>query len=476
MLTWDATEIAARIAAREVKAVEVLDAVLDRIQETQPRLNSFTVVLGDEARAQALAADEAVARGAPLGPLHGVPVSIKDVIWVADVPATQGSRAFDGYRPQADAVPVARLRQAGAVIVGKTNNPEMCLGGYCANDVFGVSRNPWDPDRTPGGSSGGAAASVAAGAGALALGTDGGGSIRTPASYCGVVGCKPTFGVVPDAPGFRGWRTLSVVGPIARTVRDASLALGVIAGPHPADPATLGVSRPTGSRAGGRPVGELRIAASVDLGFAPVAPDVRAAFAGAVEALRGEGLRLDEAWPQTGDPAELWTRVASAEGSAAYAALLDRRHLLEERTAAIIDARSASPAAEYLDALEERREFASTWAEFFSRYDILITPTMQDTAFPAEDVMPATIDGNTVDPDLEDWCQFLLPLNLTGQPAVTIPCGTDRHGLPIGLQIIGRHGDEATVLAVAEAYEQIAGWSGLPDTIARSTTRSPAPR
>jgi len=215
--------------------VDVVTEALTRIHELQPALNAFTVVLDDSALASARDADESVRQGGPLPALLGVPVSVKDHIWMTDTPATNGSLLLRDFVPTEDAVPVARLRAAGAVVVGKTNNPEFCYRGFTDNLVFGLTRNPWDLERTPGGSSGGAGASVAAGMTAVALGTDGGGSVRIPASFCGVVGHKPTFGLVPKEPGFKGWKTLSVDGPLARSVRDAALMLSVIAGPAAAD-------------------------------------------------------------------------------------------------------------------------------------------------------------------------------------------------------------------------------------------------
>ena len=294
----DAWQTAQDIRAGRVTSVEVVTRSLARIHELQPALNAFTVVLDDSALASARDADEAVRRGGPLPALHGVPVSVKDHIWMADAPATNGSLILRDFVPPADAVPVARLRAAGAVIVGKTNNPEFCYRGFTDNLLFGLTRNPWDLQRTPGGSSGGAGSSVAAGMTAIALGTDGGGSIRIPASFCGVVGHKPTFGLVPKEPGFRGWKTLSVDGPLARSVCDAALMLSVIAGPAAADDMSY-PGPPPGTYldavAHPRDMHGLRVAWSEDLGMLPVDPDVRAVFAEAVQVLAELGCELAEA-------------------------------------------------------------------------------------------------------------------------------------------------------------------------------------
>ena len=243
-MTADAWARAGDVRAGRVSPVELVEESLAAIARLDPEIGAFTVVLADEARATARAVDARVADGEPVGPLAGVPVAIKDHIWMRGAPATNGSHAFAGFVPDEDCACVARLRAAGAVFVGKTNNPEFCYRGITDNDVFGLTRNPWALEHTPGGSSGGSGAAVAAGMVPLAVGTDGGGSIRIPASFCGIAGLKPTFGLVPKEPGFRDWRTLSVDGPLARTVRDLALMLSVMAGPSP--PTTRPVAVPPG--------------------------------------------------------------------------------------------------------------------------------------------------------------------------------------------------------------------------------------
>src|SRR3954451_1656062 len=273
-------------------------AALAAIDAWEPEVNAFTEVFGDEALARAA---EAQAGGA----LAGVPVAVKDTIWMAGKHATRGSRAFREFVPDEHAVAVSRLLAAGAVVVGKTTNPELCFRGVTESALSGVTRNPFDRSRTTGGSSGVSAAAVSYSAVPVALGTDGGGSIRIPASFCGVVGHKPTFGLVPVTPGFRGWETLSVVGPLGRTVDDVRKALGVIAGHHPSDPSSL----PDGAEVLHRPAPAprtLRIAASVDLGHVPVEPDVRAAFAAALGTWRDAGWQIEYACPEPMLSAPLW--------------------------------------------------------------------------------------------------------------------------------------------------------------------------
>jgi Asp-tRNA(Asn)/Glu-tRNA(Gln) amidotransferase A subunit family amidase len=436
-----------------VTAVERVEAALDAIARLDGDVGAFTVVLADEARATARAVD----RGEIGGPLGGVPVAIKDHVWMRGAPATNGSLAFADFVPEVDCVCVARLRAAGAVLVGKTNNPEFCYRGITDNAVFGLTRNPWALDRTPGGSSGGSAAAVAAGMVPMALGTDGGGSIRIPASFCGIAGHKPTFGLVPKMPGFRGWPTLSVDGPMARSVGEVASMLSAMAGPSPADdltwPVDVGDLVTAAARAGVPPG---RVAVSADLGFAPVEPDVRAVFARAVDALAGAGWRLEAADPPGGDPTPLWNAIACAEGFASEGPLLaEWEHRMTEGTAEIVRAGERVTAAEYLDAQHERAAYTRAWGEFFDRYDLLLTPAMQMTALPVGILSPETIDGRPVDPFFDDWVTFCLPANLTGRPAASVPVGLGDDGLPVGLQIMGRRWADAAVLEAAAAVEAL---------------------
>ena len=442
--------------------VERVEAALEAIERLDPLLNAFTVVLAEEARATARKVERALAAGeTPPGPLAGVPIAIKDHVWMRGAPATNGSLALADFVPDEDCACVARLRAAGAVILGKTNNPEFCYRGTTDNAVFGPTRNPWDPERTPGGSSGGSAAAVAAGMVPLALGTDGGGSIRIPASFCGIAGHKPTFGLVPKEPGFKGWKTLSVDGPLARTVRDIAAMLSVMAGPSPADDMTWPV--PVGDLVGAVERAEVsghRVAVSVDLGFAPVEGDVRAAFDRAVGALSDAGWAVEEAAPPPTYPTEMWNTIAVAEGYASEGPLLaEWESRMTEGTAELVRAGERVTAGAYVDAQHERARYTRAWAEFFVAYDLLLTPAMQLTAFPLGVLVPSEIDGQPVDPFFDDWCTFCYPANLTGQPAACVPIGVDPAGLPIGLQIMGRRWEDATVLAAAAAVERVLPWA-----------------
>jgi len=457
----DAFASAAAVRAGEVSPVELVRASLEAIARGDPALNAFTVVLAEEAWAQAREAEAAVQRGEQ-APLLGVPITIKDHIWMRGVLATNGSLAYRDFVPDVDCEAVARLRAAGAIIVGKTNNPEFCYRGTTDNLVFGATRNPWNLERTPGGSSGGAGASVAAGMAPIALGTDGGGSVRIPAAFCGVVGHKPTFGLVPKEPGFKGWKTLSVDGPITRTVRDAALALSVLAGPASADDMTYPVPAQDYIAAATEEgdVSSLRIAYSVDMGFAPVDPDIRAAFARALETLAGLGCELVEAHPSTPNPMAMWNLLATCEGYASEGPLLEEwESQMSEGTADIIRAGRDLAGWEYVDALHERGKYTRVWSEFFTDHDLLVSPCMQLTAFDVDILAPTSIDGITLDPFFDDWCSLVLPANLTGQPAISIPMGFGDDGLPAGLMVMGRRFDDATVLTLAAAYERAAPWA-----------------
>jgi Asp-tRNA(Asn)/Glu-tRNA(Gln) amidotransferase A subunit family amidase len=442
---------------------------LARIHELQPVVNAFTVVLDEAALASARDADAAVRRGASLPPLHGVPVSVKDHIWMTGALATNGSLVLRDFVPPEDAVPVARLRAAGAVIVGKTNNPEFCYRGFTDNLLFGLTRNPWDLERTPGGSSGGAGASVAAGMTAVALGTDGGGSVRIPASFCGVVGHKPTFGLVPKEPGFKGWKTLSVDGPLATSVRDAALMLSVTAGPAAADdmtwpgpPAEDYLDAVTGSH----DLHGMKVAWSADLGMLPVDADVRAVFAAALPVLAELGCELVEAAPATPNPAELWNTIALAEGFSSEGPFLaSSREVMSPGIAEIVEAGRDITGGQYVDALHERGRYTRVWAEFFEQFDVLVTPALQVTAFPVELLTPAEIEGQAVDPFFDDWCSICLPANLTGMPATVVPAGFGAGGRPVGLQVMGPRWADALTLRVAGAFERATPWGALRPAI-----------
>jgi Asp-tRNA(Asn)/Glu-tRNA(Gln) amidotransferase A subunit family amidase len=457
MTRADAYTIAADIRTGAISAVEAVTAALERCGLLDGEINAFTVMLPDQALTSARQVDAARAHGEPLGPLAGVPISIKDHIWLRGAPATNGSLAYADFVPNESCTCVSRLIDAGAIVVGKTNNPEFCYRGITDNAVYGLTRNPRDLTRTPGGSSGGAGASVAAGMAPLALGTDGGGSIRIPAAFCGVYGLKPTYGRVPKLPGFRGWPTLSVNGPLATSVRDLALALSVMAGPAPTDPLSS-PAPPADLLAAALTAGDLRglrVAVSHDLGFAPTNPDVRSAFNSAVRRFAELGCQTTETYPALGDPGSLWDTIALAEGYSSEGPLLARwAGQMTPGTADLIRAGAAITAGQYVDAQHERTRYFRGWAEFLQRYDLILMPAMPVTAFEVGRLSPPSIDGHPVPESFDGWCALALPANLTGCPAVSVPIGTGDDGLPIGMQIMGSRWRDDLVLRAAAAWER----------------------
>lgn len=450
--------------------VDVIEDVICALEGVDALCNVVVTPIYEQARRDAAAAARAWASGGAVGALCGVPVTVKDLIYVAGVPALGGAPVNEHFVPDADAAVVTALREAGAIITCKTST---CESGYkltADSPVSGITRNPWRTDRTSGGSSGGAAAGVAAGCGPLAIGTDGVGSIRVPSSFCGVFGIKPTFGLVPRAPGFSppSWASLAHTGPIARTVADATLLLETIAGPDLRDAASLPVERRHFDRHAAGIEG-LRIAASADLGYAPLDPDVRQAFHAAVEVLGALGAEIRQDHPML-DPHTLDRTLKPIAFTEQAAAVADKTAEDLSRSdgeyRAVVAQGRAYAGVDYIQATYRRAALRASFLKLFERVDVLVTPTVAVTAFPAGELGVDHIDGVAVDPHL-GWSPFTWPINLSGLPAATIPCGFDRQGLPIGLQIIAPWLAEATILRVAAAFERIRPWTDhWPETFA----------
>lgn len=459
-LCWmSATELAAAIRGRRLSPVEVTEAVLARIDAVNPRVNAYCTLAAESARAEARVAEAAVMRGEPLGPLHGVPVSFKDLTSTAGIRTTFGSKIFEHHVPTEDALVVERTRKAGAIVIGKTNTPEFGCKGVTDNLIFGHTRNPWRLDRVAGGSSGGAAATVAAGLGPLAEGSDLAGSIRIPASVCGVVGLKPSLGRVPRAPVLNGWTGLSHVGPLARTVRDAALALSVWAGPDERDPQSLPATGEDFARAADGGIRGLRIGWSPDLGYAAVDPEIRRITAAAAKMFATLGGAVEEAHPGFEDPMPLFIDLTAPYRAAAIAPHLPRwKDQMDPFLHARVSHGEKMSAVDWERATHRRTAFWQLVRQFFERHDLLLTPTTSVAAFPIGLAHPAEIEGRRIDNQLQ-WFPFTFPFSISGQPAVTVPCGFTAEGLPVGLQIVGRRFAEATVLRAAAAFEAAQPWA-----------------
>jgi Asp-tRNA(Asn)/Glu-tRNA(Gln) amidotransferase A subunit family amidase len=464
-----AAELAARLRRREIGAVESTRAFLDRIARVNPRINAYVTVCAERALDEAARCDDA---REPVGPLHGVPFAVKDLVWTEGVRTTSGSRIFADWVPPRDARAVARLRAAGAILLGKTNTPEFGYKATTENPLFGATLNPWNPALTPGGSSGGAAAAAAAGLAPLSLGTDGGRSIRVPPSYCGVFGLKPTFGLVPQRPGTGPWRSLAHTGPITRTVADAALMLDVIAGPDELDPLSVPRAIPSYSAALARPRAGLSIAWSADLGFAAVDPAVTKAVEGVLPAITTCGHSLEPAALDLAEAREVFEVLVAAENAAAYRGYVaGHRMEMDEGLVKFVERGLSGAAVDYLDAEQRRDALAERIAECFTRFDLLVTPTVAVPPFPIG-AAPREIRGVKVGP--LGWLAFTYPFNLTGHPAASLPFAATPDGLPIGLQIVGPHHADALVLDFAAQVEAVVGRAGLrpPEP---AETAAPAP-
>jgi aspartyl-tRNA(Asn)/glutamyl-tRNA(Gln) amidotransferase subunit A len=459
-LQWrSALELAAGIRAKQVSPVEVAEAALARIEAENPRLNAFCLVARDVALRAAREAEIAVMKGEPTGPLHGVPVSIKDVIFTRGLRTTGGSRLFAEAVPEEDALAVGRLRAGGTVILGKTNTSEFGHKALTENPLFGVTRNPWNLELTPGGSSGGSAAAVASGLGPIALGTDGGGSIRIPAAFCGVYGFKPSWGRVPQYPSFPGWEHLSVVGPVTRSVRDAGLVLDVIAGADDRDRHSLPREAGTYVESCDDEVKGLHVAWTPDLGYAPVDPRVLAICENAAAEFEALGCHVEVVNPGWEDPEEAFRTIVSAQFYAHWSDQLPAQEgQLDPSLVKFIRRGGAVSARDYVLAMERARAYWHEAQTFLARFDLLLTPTVAVLPFGAGQPPPREVAGQAI--SVLGWMPFTFPFNMTGQPAASVPAGVTDDGLPVGLQIIGRRHADRTVLAASAAFEAACPWSG----------------
>ena len=450
-----ASELRKLFGAKQLSPVEVARTVLERIERINPALNTFTVVTSELALEQAQAAERAYSDGEAAA-LAGIPVSIKDLTPTRGIRTARGSLVDPDWVPAEDAPVVERLYAAGAVMLGKTNTPELGWKGDSGNRVHGPSFNPWNLKKTPGGSSGGAAAAVAAGLGPLAQGSDGAGSIRIPAAFCGIFGFKPSFGLAPQYPP-SAVGDLSHLGPMTRTVRDAAMMLNAMAGADARDRLSWS-SGVDYTRDLDKGVRGLRVAWSPALRYAQVDSDVAESTERAATAFRGLGCEVEQVDPDLPDPANMLDVIWSGAMAGYFAGRLDDvRDLLDPGLLTVIERAASLSAADMAQALQQRNGYYTGMRQFMERFDLLLTPTLPVTAFTAGLDEPDGWQRSTLAP--LDWTPFTYPFNMTGQPAATVPSGFDRSGLPIGLQIVGRWRDDRTVLRAAAAFESAMPWA-----------------
>ena len=458
-----AHQLAAMVRSKTLSPVEIVDAILRRVAAAEPRLNALATVAAEQARQSAREAERSVQNGEVLGPLHGVPVTIKDLAATRGLPTQRGSRVFAGARPDEDAPFVERLKAAGAIVIGKSTTSELGWSGLSRSPLTGFTHNPWKHGYQAGASSCGAGVAAAAGYGPLHQGTDAAGSIRIPSHFCGVFGLKPTFGRVPLVP-VGNLDYTSHGGPITRDVRDAALMLNVMAGPHAEDhtslegpPADYEAALATGVRG-------MRIAFSSDLGHARVDPEVLALTKKAASVFESLGATVEDVTPEWGpDGPELirffWPALMS----------LFARHLpewedrMDQGLVACIKDSLKIGVQEYQVLRERKLAYCSRIGRWFQNWDLLLTPAASVAAFPVELVQP--LDWPQHPWDWMQWAEFSYPFNFAGNPAASAPCGFTKAGLPVGLQIAGRRFQESDVLQAAFAYEQQCPWAHIRPTL-----------
>jgi aspartyl-tRNA(Asn)/glutamyl-tRNA(Gln) amidotransferase subunit A len=468
LLDEDATTLAALIRSGDVSAQEVTQAAIDRMEQRDPQIQAFCTATPQLALQQAAAVDAKRARGESLGALAGVPLAVKDLICTAGVKTTSGSYAYADFVPDEDDITVERLLAADAVLLGKTTAPEFGYSGVGHNPLFPSPRNPWDLSKTPGGSSAGSGAALAARLCPIALGSDGGGSVRIPAAHCGVFGLKASMGRVPLWPGCRderypgvsSWESLEHIGPMTRSVRDSALMMSVMAGPDMRDRHSIPCNDVDWLAALNKPLGGMRIAFSADFGYIAVDPEVRDIVTHAARRFARElGAELDEVDPGIADEGATFAALVAFEsdltGMRNMQAELGSRMSPHLSTMLQHDWRAET----FTDANTTRKKLCNQMWRFMQHYDLLLSPTLAMPPFPLNMQGPEIINGRMVRSD--HWLSFCFPFNFTGQPAASVPAGFTASGLPIGMQIVGRHLDDGLVLAASAAFERIQPWNHI---------------
>lgn len=468
-----AIEAARAIRAGSISSLELTQHVLERVEKFNPRINAIVTLLGDEALARARSADDALARGENWGPLHGVPITIKDTFEIKGIRTTAGSPALSDYKPKTDAPTVTRLRNSGAIFIGKTNVPLFAADMQTFNEVFGTTNNPWDEKLTTGGSTGGGAAALATGLGYLTLGSDIGGSIRNPSSFCGVYGHKPTHGLIPERgelgappqelPVPNGY--LSVAGPLARNAADLKLALEILGGPDAEDAIAYRWQLPP---ARGSRLTDYRIGYILDDPFCPIVPEVKKVLTDTVEAMKKAGVKMEEGWPEGVDPKTqfdtylyLLLNALAEPLTEAESAIMRKMGASKENNVLSIRGRAfTDPGIRIQKALAEQLGARAIWQNYFRTHDAFLLPTAYVPAFPHDHSTPieTRVIQTSLGPrpyiHLLNWISFA---TLTGIPATTAPVGKTDKGLPVGIQILGPYLEDATPIDIAGKLADLTG-------------------
>jgi amidase len=463
-----ATELRRLIAKRELSPVELVETMLRRIERVNPVVNAYCTVAAEQALAAAREAETAVTRGDVLGPLHGVPVAFKDMVPTAGIRTTYGSRLFADHVPTEDALEVARIKRAGGIVIGKTNTPEFAAGPNTLNVLFGGTRNPWRLERSAGGSSGGSAVALACGLVPLASGGDLGGSLRIPASLCGVVGYRTSPGRVPVYPS--GWTSdpFLVSGPMARTVADTALMLSAMAGPDARVPISLDEPGSAFEHADEGSIKGLRVAWSPDLGVSRVDPEVAQIVEAACQRFAEAGCALEPAAPDIGEIRPMTATLRALGAAAGSPELLDRADEVDNPfLREFLKRPKELTGLEVANAWNEHSRYVERVMSFFSRYDLLVTPATPTTAYMLDQMYAPEIDGQPVESAI-DAMLLTYAFTMAGLPAISVPAGFTAAGLPIGMQLVGGRHADALVLRAAAAFEQIAPWAHHVPPVANS--------
>lgn len=469
-----ATELAGRIRSREVSCQEAVEAHLRQIERINPQVNAIVTLIAEQALDQARRADETRPAPDTLGPLYGLPIAHKDLVLTKGIRTTLGSPIFADFVPDQDEIIVERMRQAGAITIGKTNAPEFGAGSQTYNEVFGATLNPYDLSKTCGGSSGGAAVSLACGMLPLADGSDLGGSLRNPASFCNVVGLRPSPGRVPTWPHRVAWFPLAVEGPMARTVQDAALLLSVLAGPDPRAPLAIGEPGSLFSQDLERSFEGVRIAWSQTLGGLPVDPRVTAVLESQRAVFEQLGCIVEEATPDFSGADEIFRVWRAWYFELGLGELLDEhRAQMKDSVVWNIEQGQKLSGPQIGRAERKRTELYHHMREFMDRYAFLIAPVSQVPPFEVTQQYVTEINGIALDTYL-DWMKSCYYISVTGLPAISVPSGFTPQGLPVGVQIVGRHQDDLGLLCLAHAFEQATQvWKRRPAIQEIGDDRSP---